>query len=136
MHISRTIGTVCLMLSGSSAAAHEICGVRPTFSDPTISREIVETVGLFRVWSGSGDSFARFAAGQYRLLAERHGALKARRIAVALLHAECTELTRGRDPARLPWHFKDRLMGLSKIVPDFREAEALLARIKSAEARR
>jgi hypothetical protein len=125
-----------LVLVIQSVNAQDICGEAPSLSDPAISRGVTEAIQVFRIWSGSGESFARFAADQYRRLAKGRSPDEARLIAVALLHAECLELTRDQDPARLPWHFKDRLVGLSKLVPDFREAYAVLERIKTAETRR
>jgi len=127
---------VGLVLAIQSASAHEFCGEAPSFADPVIARGVGETVQVFRFWSGSGASFARLAADRYQALAKGRSPAEARVIAVALLHAECLELMRDQDPAKLPWHFKDRFVGLSKLVPDFREADALLDRIKAAEARR
>jgi hypothetical protein len=127
---------VCLAIGARTASASDFCGEAPPLSDPAISTGVADAVGVFRIWSGSGTSFERLATEKYRELAKGRTARDAQDIAVALLHAECIELTQGRDLGHLPWHIKDRFIGLSKITPDFLEAHALLDRMQAAEARK
>ena len=115
--------------------AAELCGEAPTVSDRTAVR-VVKAAEAFKVSAAAGQTFVNLAGTVYRNLAGEHSSEEARSIAAALLQASCVELTRGEDPARLPWHVKDKLVGLSTLVPDFHEAVVLLERIKAAETQR
>jgi|GEM_PF-5655354 len=116
--------------------AAELCGEAPPLPDPTTARGVIRAAEVFKISAAAGHTFADLAASFYRDLATGHSSEEARSIASALLHASCVELTRGKDPARLPWHAKDKLAGLSTLVADFREAQAVLDRIMAAETQR
>jgi hypothetical protein len=125
-----------LALTVQSANADELCGEAPAISNQEMARSIPRAVFALRLSSAAGEAFARHAMRVYVDAAKGRSPEEARLIAVALLHGYCVELTQGEDPANLPWHFKDQFVGLSRLIPDFPEAQALLERIKAAEARR
>ena len=125
-----------VLLAIGPVHAAELCGEAPSLADPATARGVLQAAEVFKISAAAGKTFADIAASFYRSLAKGHSSQEARSIAVALLHAACVELTRDAEPARLPWHAKDKLAGLSTLVPDFREAHALLERIKAAETQR
>ena len=127
---------VGLLLGIGPVRAAELCGEAPSLSDPTTGPRVMQAVEVFKISAAAGQTFADLAVSFYGNLAKGHSSEEARSIASALLHASCVELTRGKDPASLPWHAKDKLVGLSTLVPDFREAHALFDRIKAAETQR
>jgi len=122
--------TVLLAIQPIQAA--ELCG-EPPLSDPTIALEAKKAAEVFKISAAARKTFADLAANFHSGIAKGRPPGDARIIAVAMLHAACVELTRGEDPARLPWHVKDKLVGISTLVPDFPEAQALLERILVAE---
>jgi hypothetical protein len=130
------IFAVGVLIDIAPADAAELCGEAPSVSDRTAARGVSRTAEVFKVSAAAGKTFADLAATFYLNLSAGHSSEEARSIAGALLHASCIELTRGEDPAKLPWHVKNKLAGLSTLVPDFHEAAALLARIKAAETQR
>ena len=133
----RRLGLALAFLYGCQPAfSSELCGVAPLLADAELAARVNETVRDFQFWSGSGDSYARMAAEKFSELARDRPPAEARLIAAALLYAECIEDTRGEDAARLPWYVKDRLAGLSRLVPDFQAARDVLARVQAAEMSR
>jgi hypothetical protein len=136
MHFRIASLAVGLLLAAQPICAAELCGDAPLLTDPALARGVTQAAQVFKISAAASKTFADLAASFYRGLAEGRPSPEAHSIAVALLHATCVELTRGQDPARLPWHVKDKLGGLATLVPDFSEAHALLERIKAAETAR
>ena len=134
-YCAMTFGVLLLFAIRPTHAA-DLCGEAPPFSDPAVAHGVAEAAEVFKVSAAARQTFADLAATFYHSLAKGHSAVEARSIAVALLQASCLQLTRGEDPGKLPWHAKDKLVGLSTLVPDFNEAHALLERVKAAEAGR
>jgi hypothetical protein len=130
-----TFGVVLLLAVRLTSAA-DLCGEAPSLSDPALARGVTQAAQVFKVSAAARQTFANLAATFYRSLAEGRSSGEVRSIAVALLQASCLQLTQGEDPGKLPGHVKDKLVGLSTLVPDFNEAHALLERIKAAEAGR
>ena len=130
-----TFGVVLLLAVRPTIAA-DLCGEAPSLSDPAVARGVAEAAEVFKVSAAARQTFADLAATFYHDLAKGRSSGEARSIAVALLQASCLQLTQGEDPGKLPWHVKDKLVGLSTLVPDFNEAHALVERIEAAEAGR
>jgi hypothetical protein len=133
----------CLLAFGAlmvvgvpSASAQDLCGKAPLPSDPAISRGVAEAIEAFKFSSQSGAAFGHLAVERFHGIAKDSSPAEAHAVAAALLHAECADVTQNEDPARLPWQSKDRLVELSKLIPDFNEAQALLDRIRALESQR
>jgi hypothetical protein len=136
MHLGITALTFGILLAiNNPVRAGELCGEEPALSDPAIARKAKEAAKAFKISAAARKTFADLAANFHEGIAREHPPGNARVIAVAMLHEACVELTRGEDPAKLPPHVKDKLVGLSMLVPDFEEARALLERIRAAEKR-
>ncbi len=133
MHLGITAFALGMLLAINPIQADDLCGEAPRLSDPTIAREAKEAAEAFKISAAARKTFADIAANFHQGMAKRRPPGDARVIAVAMLHAACVELTRGEDPAKLPPHVKDKLVGLSTLVPDFDEGRALLERIRIGE---
>jgi hypothetical protein len=126
---------LALVLPVASAYANSICGDPPRLSRREASqvRRAVFGLGLS---SAAGETFAWHAARVHGELVKGRSRDDARRLAVALLHGHCLAMTRNQDPSSLSWHVRDHIIGLSKLVPDFREAQAIIDRLQAAQTRR
>jgi hypothetical protein len=128
-------GVFIMLLSHPSAAAEDICGAAMERLDAATADAVQHAVFDLAVSSAAGETFAFHAQRVYGVLIKRRED-HARLLAVALLRAYCVFLTRNEDPARFSWHVKSQLEGMARLVPDFREAQALLDRITAAEQQR
>ena len=128
------IAVISLLLV-QPAAANEICGAAPTLPNPQTMQAVEQAVAGLSLSSQAGESFAQHAQDVYGMLTIGRSPEEARLMASALLHGYCEKLTKNEDPAKLPANMKDHLEGLAKLVPDFREGQAVLDRIKAAEAK-
>jgi hypothetical protein len=127
---------VGFLLGVQPVLAADLCGERPAVSDPAVLDGVLKAAAVFKISAAAANTFADLAQTFYRSLARDRPSEEALPIAAALLVASCEELTRGEDPAKLPWHVKDKLAGLATLVPDFPQGRALLERIKATEAAR
>ena len=127
---------LALLLTVPGAQANEICGEAPPLASPETAGAVSSAVFGLKLSSAAGEGFAAHARNVYFEAAKARPPEEARTIAAALLHGYCTDLMHGADAASLPWHVKDHFLGLSRLISDFRQADALLARIKAAEGGR
>jgi hypothetical protein len=124
---------VAFALLARPAGAQEICGEAPPLPHGATAEQLHHAVFGLALSSAAGAGFVAHARVVYGDLVKGRSAADARLLAVALLQAYCAWMLQHEDPARLPWHMKSQLAGMAQLVPDFREANALLDRIAAAE---
>lgn len=146
MRFSISAISLVLLLSTQPARSTELCGEGPPWRDTGVLHAVLSAVDWLKTSAATGNAFAEQARGHYRSLVtsfssetsfDKEFGIKPtdpRELAAILLVASCEVLTGGEDPAKLPWHVKNKLAGLATLVPDFPEGRALLERMKSAEA--
>jgi hypothetical protein len=132
------IGALGLAFIGFAqpAGAHEICGEPPALPQSATAEQLHGAVFGLAVSSAAGAGFVAHARVVYGDLVKGRADADARLLAVALLQAYCARMLQNEDAARLPWHMKSQLASMAQLVPDFREADALLERIAAAERAR
>jgi hypothetical protein len=121
------------VLLAQPAGAQEICGEAPALPPSATAEQLDHALFGLAVSSAAGEGFVSHARVVYGDLVKGRSDADARLLAAALLQAYCARMLQHEDPARLPWHMKSQLAGLALLVPDFREARALLERIAAAE---
>jgi hypothetical protein len=134
----RSVATTLFLLASlaaARAAGDELCGPAPELS-ASQERALEQALFGLALSSAAGKSFADHAGRVYGRLAAGRPPGEARLLAVALVRGHCLAMTKGQEPARLSWHVKDHIAGMSALVPDFHEAHAIVARMEAAEARR
>ena len=124
------------VLLAQPAGAHEICGDAPALPSSATAEQLHHAVIGLAISSAAGEGFVSHARAAYGDLVKGRSDADACLLAAALLQAYCARMLQNEDAARLPWHMKSQLAGMALLVPDFREAQALLERIAAAERTR